>query len=787
MANIPQYSKFTITSMPDPSSGFAIPDYEKDLRAIVNQAIKSALPPDVYFKATPKEINKSTGEMKVDVYVHREDAGVVQSSLNTESERLAFRGGVEKYNITTQANLSKEENRALWKDELARGKTDTEGSRFNRGTFLKIVAILTAILNITRRILSSVLTFSQQSMQDMITAHNLGMSYEAVRGYRHTETAHGMKEGTITGAISDIQAKFGNITMLDEKALETLAVVMGGKIEEMATMGLGASNPEKVLGAILDTFNEKANAGYNSVGQYVGEQQARRELYSYLLKVSPQIADIFATMQEEQHNINSLFRGQADTFENWKNAMPTSRGEHTPAEYNVTQTTGQQWNVVKDILAQIKEGIFVSLAPDIMILLRRLANIRWGMSEAESQEMDDRNREANQEFIDSAKKQLSLLGNTEADKQRKLALEYYIKQVEKENTKKEHVGNLVPTPDEIVVKGQKLRASGIKDTVYAGEFGYSTAVKDIVDRYTPSQELEDYRKQYERDLSRDKESRVKDKTKALEKQKQEQTNREYSEAIDKINKEHEQELSKHKGRFAGSSGAQAVATIQAKYMYADRSDLWYDKNGKELPLYKQMDNAIKAGLVKSSGGITPSYSVTVPDYMKHAVTEQEIADIRKSVDNDTVWSEEGFYMGAYRYFNENYMFDKHLAGMLVEEAKKRAEEGTTLYDLDVLQRVFGADLSKMSEKFEKTYTGSGAILSYASDDNGVIVHKIVFDLNNNGVAEASDVPLYSYTTNRISDTGTVISEVNISNGKVSSVGTSASKQKMQSSKTRDRL
>ena len=36
---------------------------------------------------------------------------------------------------------------------------------------------------------------------------------------------------------------------------------MGGKIEEMATMGLGSSNPEAVLGAILDTFNERANAG----------------------------------------------------------------------------------------------------------------------------------------------------------------------------------------------------------------------------------------------------------------------------------------------------------------------------------------------------------------------------------------------------------------------------------------------------------------------------------------------------------------------------------------------
>ena len=43
----------------------------------------------------------------------------------------------------------------------------------------------------------------------------------------------------VTEAVADIQNKFGNITKLDEKALEDLAVVMGGKISEMATMGLG--------------------------------------------------------------------------------------------------------------------------------------------------------------------------------------------------------------------------------------------------------------------------------------------------------------------------------------------------------------------------------------------------------------------------------------------------------------------------------------------------------------------------------------------------------------------
>lgn len=784
-----EYQRIHIMGMEDPYSGeFDIKDYRRDLASIVNNAVKSVLPENAFFKIGNKQL-ADNGRLNVDVFVHKENAPLVEQAMKQQIETYTFKDQWgnptdKRYFVAPALDVDPQTSRALAREESS---TDTENTRFTKSAWLKVIGILTAVADVTRRILSSLLNLAVQTNQDMITAHNLGMSYESVRAYRHVETTHGLKEGTITDAIADIQSKFGNITTLDEKALEALAVVMGGKIEEMATMGLGSSNPEKVLGAILDAFNEKANAGYNSVGQYVGEQQARRELYSYLLKVSPQIADIFATMQEEQHNINSLYRNQADTFENWKNAVPTSRGEHSSAEYNVLASTGQEWNLVKDIFNQIKEGLLVSLAPDVMAILRRLSNVRTGLSELENQELDDRNREANAEFIKSAKTQLEMLGNTEADKQRKLALEYYIKQAEKENTKKSKIVNVVPLSDEIVVKGQKLRASGITNDVYGEAFDYSPAVKNIVERYTPSQELEEYKKQYNKDLERNKATEVKKRTKELEKTKQEQTKTEYDNALAKIEAEHKEELDKHRGKFAGNSGAQAQATIKAKYLYADRKDLWYDKNGKELPLYQQMSNAINAGLVISSGGVTPSYSVPVPEYMKHSVTEAEIAGIKKDVDSDMSWAEESFYISAYRHFNENYMFDKHLAGQLIAEAKKRAEEGTTLYDLDVLQRDYGADLTGLARKFEETYSGTGAILSYATEDNGVIVHKIVFDLNNNGKAEAKDIVLSEYITNRISDTGTVVDKVEITNGRITATGTSASKQKMQNKKVRDRL
>lgn len=743
MANPPSYSRFTIRSIPDPySGGFNIPEYERDMKAIVNQAVKSALSEGGYFKTNTRLVDKNTGETRVDVYVHSEDAGVVADSIKTELDKLTYRDnpGLNKnsrYEYVT-SSVSDKEQRILAKEEQRKGE-ESEVHRFNRGAWLKVIGLLTTIASITRRILSSVIAFSSQTMQDMITAHNLGMSYEAVRNYRHVETAHGMKEGTIVEAVAGEQQKYGNITSLDEKSLEYIALIMGNKVADMATMGLGASNPEAIVEAIVDRANELANAGYNSVGQYVGETQARRELYSYLLKYSPQIADIFATMQEEQHNINSLFRNQASTFAEWKNMLPTARGGHIPAEYNIPATVGQEWNVVKDIYNQIKEGIQITLAPWILSLLRRLENIRWGMTDREKKELDNRHRAENQEFINSAKIQLSQLGDSEADRQRKLALEYYIKEAEKENAKKENVASAVVTSDEIVVKGKELAETAIRFRVAMGQEKYSPAMKYVVDEYLDADKRRKVENQYLAEAQKQRKNEIaSEKLSALE------SSAEYQSEVSVLG-------NKYKG-FHSNGAKQAKALLQARYLFPE-ADFRYDSNGKERPLYEQLELAMKAGYITSSGGVTPTYGINTD---KIALTGEDF--------------EEALYEALYNKYKN--ILAGHLANELIYEANEKATEGTTLYDLDVLQRKYGYDLAGLSAKLGSSTAGK--IISGATQTGDIVTHRIVFDLNNNGEIEASDILLESYTTNRISDTGTVVDRVEINNGKVNWVGTSAS-------------
>lgn len=401
--NLPTYRKLTVTSSPDPNNvgAYDIPRYLPDVK-LMETAVKSALKDKEFFYMGERRVDPVTHEEKIDIYVHEDRGDVSKASLDKFS--TSFKGSNNAKYTITESQLSAEEQKAVAREE-ARSKADNETTRFNRSTLLKIVGALTVLTNLVRRILSSVIAFSQQTYKDAITAHNLGMSYEAVHQYKHVETAHGMKEGTIVGSIEDIQKMFGNITTLDEKALESLALVMGGKIQEMVEMGLGASNPEKVLEAILDTFNEKANAGYNSIGQYVGEQQARRELYSYLMKISPQIADIFATMQEEQHNINSIFKN-SDTFQGFK-TVPDSRGGRNWSDYGVVEITAQQWNKVQEILSQLKDQIMITLAPPVQALLQKIANSRLFMTETERRNLNLENKSKNEAQLKAITKTLA--------------------------------------------------------------------------------------------------------------------------------------------------------------------------------------------------------------------------------------------------------------------------------------------------------------------------------------------------------------------------------------------
>ena len=741
MAKRPEYTRFSVYSKLDPSSKeYDIPSYEWDIRNIINNAVKSALPEGAFFQLGEKELSKS-GRGRWDIYVHTEDKSVVSKSLGTiESELKYKQSGNEKYHITRAIPVDRSSAKALWREE--RGETETESARTNKWLFTKTIAILTAIGDITRRILSSVIDRATVTSQEMLTAHNLGMSYSSVRGYRQAEITHGLKSGTITGAVADIQNKFGNITSLDEKALEALAVVMGGKIEEMATMGLGASAPEKVLASIVDTFNERANAGYNSVGQYVGEQQARRELYSYLLKVSPQVADIFATMQEEQHNINSLYKNQAETFESWKGAIPQKRGDGTWASYGEVKIMSEQWQRVSSLIDQIKEGITVALAPDIARLLQRIANSRIFMTESEQRTLNEKNKSLNQAELDAINKTLSGVNYDNLSAGEKAYYDVLSEQkraLEKE-LGKENVDDITTLPAEIQRRAEKLIRKQNKSVTQEGGLVQDISdvtyaeIADVVRIYgfDTAEAREAYRRLREREAKKaDKD--IEKENEAERKRVENQFDNLRDETSKSFWKTKDKQIKKARKTFSGNlkdlNALQALYQLREIYQFDFDLDKGEGTNAYER-MYKALDRAVSAGLVSENlgGGYTVLSDKYINDnYMPIATGGNLVVDY-------------GDPYLAWLYKQNKADMNEHILGYRADQIIEGMQTTNAVQAIDWLNDSVSAmkELAELSKKYpSSTYTFRGENIK---ENGGENIYRIVVDVKENGkIVESRNV------------------------------------------------
>lgn len=778
--NLPEYKRFTITSKKDPVTGsFPVPDYTKDIQAFT-KAIESALPKGAFYHIGEKYVNK-LGQLSQDFYTYPEHASAVGKSLRYEAGRLGYKGGDQKYKVIarrkeldedTRYNIreaelapqraedeklakqqekdarkrAKEEEREKERQQKAEEREAREHFRHAKSFFLKVLGVLTVLTDVARRILSAVIDFATQSQKDMIQAHNLGMSYETVRAFRNTEISHGMREGVLTEGVSDIQTKFGNITKLDEQAIEDLAVVMGGKVKEMVNVALNEQSPEKAMGIVLDTFMEKANAGYNSVGQYVGEQNARRELYSYLLRISPAWAEIFATMQEEQHNINSLFRNQASTFEEWRKLLPTSRGDHTSMEYNVTATLGQEWNVLRGILEQIKQSVVLTIAPTLLSVLRKISNFRIGYSEAENRKLNETNKDANTKALNQTNQTISLMESagelSEADSYYLSALKDYKTELEKANAgnKKGNIYYAVRTPEELRVMALKKAKKGAESSL-GGELkvvsmknaGYGAPyvstlrttdevlpeadeVADVVKAYPSLVDLDKAKQEYEeyrrKQFGIEKERVLKQALKAKREEAEARANEEAYNAVykDKSSPYYRNFLERMNVR--DTKATSTVAYIESLF----NTKLEGDNIDQKLA-----DAVAKGYAYYGADQIVRSIPLTDEMFSDSDFVKATIRDLRDKY----AYTEEDFLL--YLYENNKDKFKEHIEGARYGQLKQGLETGN-LYSSIFALRDTEATQASWLDKIPSTYTSGGTVRAYNVEDrDNEVVHKIVLD------------------------------------------------------------
>ena len=670
-------------------------------------------------------------------------------SYTVPFEQVGNKDAEEKFksNIFHEANLlsnvyvRRKNQKEKDKEEQKRNKQKSPIKIFSLLT--KILGVLTIGFDIVRRILSLVTEQGKMAVRTSTIAHNLGTNYQQARQIESAERVSGLETGTITGAMSDIQSMFGNITNIDEGALETLALIMGSKIEDLVQSGIGGSNPEVLVGEIIDAWNERASTGYNSVGEYVGEAQARRELYSLLNKVSPQLANIFALMQEQRADEASLYKNLASgKFSDWVNGLSNvNRYPVNTIGEGLLKEVSQYANNVNDLIEQLKHGIAITFAEPAIAVLRSISNIRWGMTGKNNLDLDIKNLESNNAWKEHAQAMLESLpserGSMSAndwllvETQRK----YYNKQIEnvekqeEQRKKGKHVQDVSKTKlEEQGELGKDLSVA--KTAIKAMVEQKPNLGKNLINRYLTglgltSDEVASSGYLIEDILLADEYLRTHSPTYT------EDINKEYEKNLNKLNTESETKLLKSKQKEIdeeyNSDFNEALAKTRSKVLkkkpLLKRSTNIATSEGlnNQLEIMQELE---KQGLVSGvkifeSGGMAPPVVTYTKNIPQASLTSEEKEEI--SANNAKLIMKETL---------EN--LNKELLTYLNEQVYKETEQaGQNLNTFTVLDLVKSDKLSNMliADLLKGEYSVIG---SNVKDSDGENVYRLAIDINKDG-------------------------------------------------------
>lgn len=266
-----------------------------------------------------------------------------------------------------------------------------------------ILATLILVADIVRRILTASLRQASENDRMAVEAHAVGMTMQQRRNMDMFDMAHGMEKGATFAGVQAVQGMFGDITNLDEKALGTLARVMGSGISNMVTSGMGGENPDKLLDNILNAYFKQFLAGKNSLGQNVGMEQARRELVQSLKSVSPEIAQLFARMAEDY---TSGAYGKFSNIEEYRNTTIVNRTGLSEADLKYSAEIGKKYDEIIAIFDNLKVSFFTRLANSLDGLLADIKGLHIGDSATTIIEEDRKNKQKNLQTKEVLQRQL---------------------------------------------------------------------------------------------------------------------------------------------------------------------------------------------------------------------------------------------------------------------------------------------------------------------------------------------------------------------------------------------
>ena len=339
-------------------------------------------------------------------------------SENEYQQRLSSYGGdEEKLNryfarqasrrlstASAQSKFEGEERDAKQREEERKKQERSESAKSARFMhwITAIIAILTSIADITRRILTASLARATEFKKESVDAKSIGISMSSMRKFSSVERNMGMDEGSFLSAMKEIQSSLGDISNMNEKTVGELAKVLQGDTIRAIQNGLGQNNPEKTMELILNKYFERGMQGVNSIGLQVGQYQAQRELATALENAG--LGELASILREMFYaNDKGIYRGKissTDAYNDFLNLTTMYTGGIGGAEANQLAELGQVADQLKSRFEELKIYLEGSFMLALRGLVAKINNWDFGKSPQEKAIDIKKNIESNKEAIE---------------------------------------------------------------------------------------------------------------------------------------------------------------------------------------------------------------------------------------------------------------------------------------------------------------------------------------------------------------------------------------------------
>lgn len=288
-------------------------------------------------------------------------------------------------NISGSRQKDKEEEKKRRDEE----KEDRINKRQSLRYFALIITTLTAIADITRRILTATIARGYEIKKDSVDAKSVGVTYGQAREYSTQERVMGLDKGTFLKALQSLESAVGDITNLDSNAVKELAKVLNSDTVQLIYGGLGKSNPERLMQLILDTYFKRGQQGINSAGINVGRYSAERELATALEKAGmTELADILRNMFYA--NDSGLYKGRISMDDPTKSYMALATAYTdglTPAQYRKASELGDTLSQLSEKFNLLKQNLETGLLIALEGIINRINN--WDIGKSEKEKIND--------------------------------------------------------------------------------------------------------------------------------------------------------------------------------------------------------------------------------------------------------------------------------------------------------------------------------------------------------------------------------------------------------------